>query len=183
MPAHDPTCVIFATIDILLAPYRTAIGADFQGYRNHCQRVANFCAAHLPPTDETAHKIAITAAFHDSGIWTHHTWDYLAPSAQNASTYLRQCGKSAWTDEICAVITQHHKITRYPDGTRPMIEAFRRADTTDVSLGLVRFGLPKHFVRQVRQTFPNAEFHRTLWRFSMAALRKTPTNPMPMLKW
>ena len=183
MPARDPTCATFAQIDTLLAPYRTALGADFQGYRNHCQRVANFCAARVPPSDDSAQKIAITAAFHDSGIWTNHTWDYLAPSAQNAASYLQKTGQSGWVNEICEAITQHHKITPYRGGSHALIDAFRRADTTDLSLGLLRFGLPKHFVRQVRQTFPNAGFHKTLLRLSRTALRKTPTNPMPMLKW
>lgn len=39
-----------------------------------------------------AEKYAIAAVFHDIGIWTNHTLDYLDPSAGQAKAYLTETG-------------------------------------------------------------------------------------------
>ena len=92
------------TIDALLDPHRADLGSDYDGYRNHALRVALFAQALLgdPAWDE---KIVIAAAFHDLGIWTAHTWDYLAPSAALARDHLAVAGLMAWSDDIVAAIT------------------------------------------------------------------------------
>jgi len=48
-----------------IAAHATALGDDFEGYRNHAYRVANLCAAQLRPTGEEVEKVAVAAAFHD----------------------------------------------------------------------------------------------------------------------
>ena len=41
-------------------------------------------------------KIAVATAFHDLGIWTDGTFDYLQPSVRLASAYLAGAAKPEW---------------------------------------------------------------------------------------
>ncbi len=43
---------------------------------------------------------AVAAVFHDLGIWTNGTFDYLAPSIALARDYLVASAREDWTDEI-----------------------------------------------------------------------------------
>src|SRR5262249_2403483 len=102
-------------LDEGLSAHDPALGADFEGYRNHAYRVANFCfaltsdsIAAVADPDQVA-KIALAAAFHDLGIWTDGTFDYLLPSNRLASAYLAEAGRSEWAPEISETILQHHK--------------------------------------------------------------------------
>lgn len=170
-------------IDTLLKPYRQTLGDDFEAYRNHCCRVYNFCLALSGNGAEKEEKIAITAVFHDLGIWTHKSFDYLEPSRRLARSYLDRNGKSAWTNEVEAMIEEHHKITSYKSNNAWLVEAFRKADLVDISCGLVRFRLNKAFVREVLDKFPNAGFHKTLLKLTKVRFKSHPTNPLPMIKW
>jgi HD superfamily phosphodiesterase len=51
----------------------------FTAYKNHAYRVANLCVAFSSGDGAQLEKIATAAAFHDLGIWTNHTFDYLGP--------------------------------------------------------------------------------------------------------
>lgn len=46
-----------STLDMILNDYKTVIGKDFDGYRNHCYRVYHFCEA-LAALDEVEQKKA-----------------------------------------------------------------------------------------------------------------------------
>ncbi|WP_211242908.1 HD domain-containing protein [Sinimarinibacterium sp. CAU 1509] len=173
----------FPLLDELLARYAAPLGGDHLAYRNHCQRMANFALALSGDTPEHRRKISIAAAFHDLGIWTHHTFDYLAPSEQLAEGYLDDVDASAWTPEIRAMIREHHKIRRYREKPAALVEAFRQADLVDVSLRLIRFGLPRPFLREVSAAFPNAGFHKRLVQLAWQRLRTHPFSPMPMMRW
>ena len=126
--------------------------------------------------------MAIAAAFHDLGIWTEKTFDYLAPSESLARAYLGESGKTEWVSEITAMIHEHHKITRYKSNPTWLVEAFRKADSVDVSLGLITFGLPRSFVREVLSEFPNAGFHKRLVQLSFSRLLSHPLSPLPMYR-
>ena len=45
-------------------------------------------------------KIAVAAVFHDLGIWTNHTFDYIAPSVALAREHLSACAQADWISEI-----------------------------------------------------------------------------------
>jgi hypothetical protein len=168
-------------LDELLERHRDALGGDFTAYRNHGYRVLNFCAAQVPR--ETAlEKIAIACSFHDLGIWTHGTFDYLAPSRALARGYLISVGRDAWSAEVEEAIELHHKIRR-AHGSTPLVEAFRRADWIDVSFGIIRFGLTKGFYGAVKDAFPDAGFHRRLVALSARRLASHPASPLPMLRF
>jgi hypothetical protein len=88
-----------------------ALGGDFAGYRNHAYRVMNLCLALSPSGDRR--KIALAAAFHDLGIWTAATFDYIPPSVELASAHLAASSRSPWAPEIETTIREHHKLTRF----------------------------------------------------------------------
>lgn len=92
-------------VDDLLAPYRPAIAEDYAGYRNHVVRVFLFSLLFLDDDVASAgkeevwtvyRKLAIALAFHDIGLWTAHTVDYLEPSIGVAHNYLDQANLSSW---------------------------------------------------------------------------------------
>ncbi|MDB5971229.1 MAG: hypothetical protein JWQ90_3679 [Hydrocarboniphaga sp.] len=81
------------------------------------------------------------------------------------------------------MIQQHHKITRHSAANGERVEAFRKADWIDVSLGLLPFGLSREFRRQLKASFPNAGFHKRLVQLSTSRLKTHPLSPMPMMRW
>ena len=171
-----------ATLDRVLDAHAAVIGRDFTAYRNHTYRVMNLCVAQSPSTPEQLEKIAIATAFHDLGIWTGGTFDYLGPSVALARSYLVQSGRLEWVPEVSAMILEHHKITPYRDHPDWLVEPFRRSDWVDVTKGVLRFGLSRSFVREVLATWPNAGFHRLLLRLELTRLRTDPLNPLPMVR-
>ncbi|MFC4253525.1 HD domain-containing protein [Sinimarinibacterium flocculans] len=173
----------FPQLDAMLEAWREPIGADYEAYRNHLLRMLNFCFALARPDETAARKLVIAAVFHDIAIWTHGTIDYLRPSAELAREWLQQHGEPSWGDEIDAIIDQHHRFRPWREAGGDLVEAFRKADLVDVSLGLVRFGLPRAFVADVRRTFPNAGFHKRLVQLTLRQLGREPLRPLPMMKW
>lgn len=169
-------------LDELLQHHASALGNDFTAYRNHTYRVINFCSALATADPVALEKMAIAAAFHDLGIWTDKTFDYLPPSERLARAYLARKGKLEWAPEINGMIREHHKITRYQPNPNWLVEAFRRADLVDVSLGIITFGLPRKFVREVMGTFPNAGFHKRLAQLAFRRLLSHPLSPLPMYR-
>lgn len=169
-------------LDALLDDWRDALNQDYTAYRHHCYRVLNFFALLSNRDDaESLDKAAIAAAFHDIGLWSHDTLDYLEPSASLALAWLEDNGLDAWRRDVLAMIIEHHKVT--PCADIPLAEAFRQADWTDVTQGARRFGLPWREVRRVQKAFPNAGFHRMLVRRSLRQLREDPKHPLPMFRW
>jgi hypothetical protein len=171
------------TLDALLDTHAAALGADAIGYRHHAYRVANFYWLLAPGDADALEKLSIVLAFHDLGIWTAGTFDYLPPSRQLACAHLQANGREAWRDEIDAMINAHHRIRTLPADTQASVEAFRRADWIDVSRGVRRFGLPRAAVREVIAAFPNAGFHRRLAMLTLQQWRRHPLDPLPMMRW
>ena len=96
-------------IDQILSSWQDLIGSDFAGYRNHVVRMATFCLMLKECTLEEQQKIEIAACFHDIGIWTENTLDYLEPSIPPAKEYLKENGLTDWEEEITLMILYHHK--------------------------------------------------------------------------
>src|SRR6476660_9059814 len=85
------------TIDEVLHDHASELGRDFIAYRNHVYRVANLCAAIVRDRVDFE-KIAVAAVFHDLGIWTNKTFDYIAPSVALARKFLAAHGRADWID-------------------------------------------------------------------------------------
>ncbi|MCG8436835.1 MAG: hypothetical protein MI751_01985 [Pseudomonadales bacterium] len=174
-------------LEALFDTHVERFGKDLTPYRNHVYRLVNLVAAQRPLEADAQDKLAIAGFFHDAGIWLAGTFDYLGPSARLAEHYLEEQGLQHWQDEIGEMIDNHHKISRYPhsddDANRPgLVEAFRRADWVDVSLGMLRFGIPAARVRLIKRAFPNAGFHRLLLKLGGQQLLTQPWRPLPMLR-
>ncbi|MEL6348230.1 MAG: hypothetical protein AAFV53_34290 [Myxococcota bacterium] len=172
-----------AFLDEILAPFRQTIGRDVDGYRNHCARMLHFHFALGPATPDQRRMSIIAAAFHDIGIWTDNTVDYIEPSIPPAQRYLSENQLDDWIEVVSLLISEHHKIRPYTDPRYPLVEQFRKADLVDFSLGTIRSGLSVELVRDVRARFPNAGFHAGLVQKASAWFLRNPLNPAPMMKW
>jgi hypothetical protein len=169
-------------LDEVLHAHAAVLGRDGAGYRNHTYRMTNFCLALLGADARQGEKVVAAAAFHDIGIWTAGTFDYLEPSVAAATQYLVRSGRAAWVPEIGAMIREHHRLRAYRGESERLVETFRRADLIDVSHGLVRFGLPRRFLREVFSHWPDEGFHWKLVRLSLGRLLTHPWNPLPMVR-
>lgn len=165
-------------IDEILDDWRAELGPDRDAYRNHVQRVFHLTRHRAPDADPRT--LAVAAAFHDLGIWSDRTFDYLEPSVARAAGWLRDRGEESRHEAVAATIRNHHKLTAYRGPHAPLVEAFRRADLADVSMGLIAAG---PLYRGLRRQFPYCGFHRRLLQLGRAQLLRHPLRPLPMLRW
>lgn len=170
-----------STVDAILESARASLKADYAGYRNHVYRVLNFCRALQELDEDSMEKLAIAGAFHDLGIWTSHTFDYLGPSCALAMVYLKDHGLSAWSEEIENIIELHHKISAAGE-KGDLAELFRLADNVDVSLGMRRHEVSRETIIAVQKQFPDHGFHMRLALLALKRLVTHPLNPLPMVK-
>jgi len=178
-----PALNTFALVDDILSSHAQALGPDLPAYRNHVTRMLHFVFAIAPQLQRTAQQLLIAGAFHDLGIWTARTFDYIDPSLRLAHDYLVTQGLLPLWPEVHLIIEQHHKLRTYSGPFAPSVEAFRRGDLVDLSLGLIRSGLSREFIQMVRDQFPNAHFHARLAAFTGQQFLRTPLKPLPMLRW
>src|SRR5215471_15302714 len=140
---HGSLVTSFPTVEEVLDNHASELGHDLTAYRNHVYRVANLCLAIVGDARIELEKIAVAAVFHDLGIWTNKTFDYIAPSVAIAREHLTSRGMADWIPEIEAMIVDHHKITTSRANPQLLVEPFRRADWIDVTHGFRRFGVPR----------------------------------------
>ena len=171
-------------VEQILADHRDRARGDdvaWAGYTGHVYRVLNFSRALAPDRPDRDDKLAIARAFHDLEAFT--SLDYLGPSIRAQDAWLRETGRSAWAGELALVVAEHHRITPYRGAHAPLVEAFRRADLVDVSQGLVRSGLPRAYVREVRAAFDVGNFFTKVVPLAVAKRFVTrPWDPMPHLR-
>ncbi|MCB9306120.1 MAG: HD domain-containing protein [Lewinellaceae bacterium] len=168
-------------IEAVLERYRSHLGEDYDKYRNHVYRVYSLCLL-FDGDAANRDKYALAAAFHDLGIWTDRTFDYLDPSIGQAGAYLRETGRADWIDEISQMIFWHHKLSPYNAGNKTTVDNFRKADWVDLTLGSLAFGLRRNAIRAIRQRWPNAGFHVFLLKKSVQNFFMHPLNPLPVFK-
>jgi hypothetical protein len=161
--------------EILESHRHRARGDDegYEAYKAHVYRVVNFARALTPDGPDRDDKLAIAAAFHDLAAFD--TLDYLVPSIEAQDAWLQQTGREAWSDELALIVAEHHRFSGYGP-TRPyapLVEAVRRADLVDVSQGLIRFGIPRSYVKEVRAAFDaSAFFKRVIPSGTLRAIRR-----------
>ncbi|MCA9772971.1 MAG: HD domain-containing protein [Myxococcales bacterium] len=164
--------------------HRAVLGPDVDAYLGHVRRVLAFheMLAGEPPSD----GVLVAAFFHDLGIWTEGTNDYLAPSAAAARDYLAELAGEADVETIVAMIEWHHKLLPFKgpiegiDGEA--VERFRKADLVDFSWGLYSAGLPRARVREVFRAEPPGSFRRWLVGLIGGWLLHNPTRPFPVVR-
>jgi hypothetical protein len=168
-------------IEDILTRFRLVIGPDYTLYRNHVYRVFGNCTL-LDNNPDAAFRYAVAAVFHDLGIWTAHTFDYILPSVQQASHYLEEMGRHDCIESVTCMIYWHHKITPNRGRHREPVEIFRKADWIDVSAGLLSFGANRQAIRSKRKLFPRVGFHLFLLRSFLRYFLRHPLRPLPMFR-
>jgi len=180
--ATSPLLRSIPIIDSVLDQHRSVLDLDFIGYRNHVYRVVNLCVAMVGGSRADLEMIAIAAVYHDLGIWTDHTFDYITPSVSLAREYLASHSRADWIPEVEAMIVNHHKITRAQANSGPLVEVFRRADWIDVSRGFRRFRFARTFIKTLFAVWPSAGFHWRLVELTIGRFRRHPLSPLPMVR-
>jgi len=170
-----------AIITNILDGHKPALGRKYSTYYNHVMRIYNYCLL-LDDNLDNYEKYAISAAFHDIGIWTHGTFDYLEPSIGLAQAYLTNAGKTKWAKEVGLMIEYHHKISGYKGDCGHTVNVFRKADWIDVSMFTMRFGLSVNQLKSIRKQYPVKGFHTFLGQQTWKWFLKKPLSPLPMFK-
>jgi hypothetical protein len=172
-----------ALLEEILGRHTDVLGIDFTGYRNHVYRVTNLCLILAGPSSVPLDKLVVAAAFHDLGIWTHGTFDYIPPSIELARAHLQHDQRAGWEPEVSAMIADHHKLRALRAPDQQLVELFRRADWVDVTLGVRSFGVTRAQLRELFERFPDAGFHRRLVELTLRRSLRHPLSPLPMLRW
>ncbi|MFV5699759.1 HD domain-containing protein [Flavobacterium sp. ZT3R17] len=168
-------------IEGIFHKFKPILGEDCNRYKNHVYRVFLNCLL-MDSNENNIEKYAIAAVFHDIGIWTAHTIDYLYPSIEQANLYLTESGKQEWIEEITLMIYWHHRMSHYQGKHKITVEYFRKADWMDVSLGLINFGFDRQKIKAFRKKLPNLGFHLFLLNPIFKNFFNHPFNPLPMFK-
>lgn len=170
-----------SVVEDILSEQEAALGISLAGYKNHVYRMVNYCHAISPLSGDESEKIAIAGCFHDLGIWTAGTFDYLPPSIELARSHLSKIGRVDWAEHVTLMIEEHHKLRTFK--TDDLTEIFRKADLIDLSLTAFRFGIDKGFIRELSARFPNCGFHLGLIRVASKWICRHPFNPIPVARF
>ncbi|MEM9366134.1 MAG: phosphohydrolase [Planctomycetota bacterium] len=153
-------------IETLLQPYREVIGADYAGYRNHVYRTVTYAMHFLHDDVQAAPSVETAMAYHDIGLWNDKALAYLEPSEAAVVADNETYGWELDPELLRGIIHWHHKITCYRGPHERIIEACRKADWIDASMGRMRKGLSRKVIAAVEAAFPNEGFHKSLLRLA-----------------
>ena len=168
-------------IEDILKQHRSQLNVDHDMYRNHVYRVFNFTLLLCEIDKKDTDTLAVAAAFHDIGIWTAGTMDYLPPSVAVAKEYIKENKLKVSTEAVGRIILNHHKVTAYRDDK--LVEAFRRADLVDLTLGVLSQGISHRDILELYQAFPESGFHLFIMKEVALSALKNPLRPVPIFKW
>lgn len=166
MPNHIEIKANRPHVEDLLDRYKSAIGKDFDGYRNHVYRIVTYAMHFLDGDTELERLVETVFVYHDIGLWTDQELAYLEPSEAVALADNERFEWGLDPEALKGAIHWHHKIFRYRGKHEKVIEACRRADWIDASKGWLRKGLSRANIRKVESTFPNCGFHASLMRLA-----------------
>ena len=167
-------------IEDILSRHKNALGEHFQKYRNHVYRVFHYTTLLNKWEDEDKTKLAIAAAFHDIGLWTNNTLDYLSPSIVLANAYLEEKNLLDFSNDVEQIIDNHHKLTHYKKNL--LAENFRQADLMDLTSCILNFGVPHEQIRDIKKQFPSLGFKRFIFGQILLNFVKHPLTPLPIVK-
>ncbi len=167
-------------IDTILNQYKVELGPDYDRYRGHCYRLLNYCI--LMDLDKSEFKqMEVAIPFHDLGIWTHTTMDYLKPSADLAQEYVLENNLELDTENLKEIIVGHHKLNGIKGND--LAEKLRKADLVDLSFGLIPCGLKRKDIKTIQEQIPSLKFHRMIFGNVIRHAASHWSNPFPMMKW
>lgn len=128
--------------------------------------------------------LTVAATLHDIGLYPGVASGdaYVADGAGLARRLLAEHGWARGRIELCAqAIDRHHEL-RSQRGHGDEVEALRRADLADVSGGLIRWGLDRGWIAQLRREVPVDGLGRELAREIGRLLRERPAT-LPKIFW
>lgn len=176
-----PVTLAHEIADALFEKNAAVFGADLPTYRGHVHRVIGLVGMQTTITAEHAEAVGVAGFFHDAAIWFDATWDYLPPSIARAVAELGGA-QAPHAALVTALIDEHHRLRRARHAD-PLVEAFRRADLTDVSAGLVRApGAGRRGYRGLTKEYPARGLRPMLLKAFGRGLRESPLHPVPMMK-
>jgi hypothetical protein len=168
-------------IEDILKRHRSDLNLDYDKYRHHVYRVFNFSLLLSEANAKDTDALAVAAAFHDIGLWTKGTMDYIKPSVVLAKEYLKEKQAKISAKTVEEIISNHHKVTPYRDDE--IVEAFRKADLIDLSLGIISHGISGKDISEIYDEFPGEWFHTFILGEIVKSAFRNPLNPLPILKW
>lgn len=159
----------------ILHDHEREIGEDLPAYTNHCLRTLSYAKEFLrmdgwtdARIEEASPLMEAALAYHDIALWTHGALNYLDPSADLAAKELLGSYSSTHIDAIRAMITEHHKVTKYTGPHEEVVNAVRKGDWLDFTQGVgfpLRSGMPRGNVAKCNSELPNKGFHDALQAF------------------
>lgn len=167
-------------LEDVLTKFSRALGNHLPLYRGHCYRILNYMIC-LQKHQDNLRLLEVMVAFHDLGIWTHGTMDYLKPSFDLAVSYCKKEELDVSFNDLETAIMNHHKISTF----RPTesAEYLRRADLLDLSFGLIRGGVDRDLIRKVTKRWPYQNFQKMIFGKVFWYALENHWKPFPMMKW
>lgn len=174
-------------VEDLLAPYQSAIGRDFDAYRGHVYRTITYAMHFLDGAPQHRAMVETAFVYHDIGLWTAGDLAYLEPSEAIALENNAQRGLGLDPETLVAAIHWHHKVTPFRGKDADVVNAVRKGDWVDASMGTVRHGLSKEQVQHVQSHIDDHGFPGVLQRLAKelggSALRGNTRVLRRVFKW
>jgi hypothetical protein len=170
-------------LEEVLQPHREALGSIFHGLVGHAYRMLNYCAYMAPGDPDQIDRFAVVAAFHDLPVCLTKDLRYLDTARAMADQYLTQTDNARWQPAVGAMILNHHRVRPWPGPHRPEVEAVRKADWIEATLGGYQAGVPRAFSSQLHRLFPRRELWPSALRLMGSYAIRHPAKPLPMLRW
>jgi hypothetical protein len=108
--------------------------------------------------------------FHDIGLWTNNSLAFVNPSCDLAKKVLTEAKLGPRQLNLAhEIIYWNHKITPF-NGTNhiknnAIVEAARKADWVDITMGFVSYGMPKEHIQNVTKVIPYNKFQEIILLF------------------
>lgn len=154
------------TVERYLPLIAEAAGPDFAAYRNHIYRVLSYASHFLGDNPKGREHIAFALVFHDIGMWTDHELAYLEPSEAAAERIRSQHAPHLDPTLVANIIHWHHKLLSFAGSDADIVNAARKADWIDASMGMVRHGVSRREVAAIEAAIPVLDFPKTLMRLA-----------------
>ncbi len=171
-----------AEIEEPLSAFREVAGPHFDAVRNHIYRMYYFTLELVDDPDGAHLPTAIAGVYHDIGVFTTGGMDYIDPSVTLAKDYLDDQRRLDLFPLISEMIRFHHKLTPYHGDHGKLVEAFRRADLADLSMGYLGSGVSRKLIRAAYKKYPPCGFHSLIYGKVLRWGMSNPFRPLPMMK-
>jgi HD domain-containing protein len=161
-----------------LQAVRSASAETSGPMERHCLRVFRISCKLADRRGLTVDRevLLVAALIHDLGLYDSISRGgvYVKDGAEYAAELLAKHGWDETRISLCAdSIERHHEIR--PQWKRgDEVELLRRADMVDLSSGLIAFGLPRPWLRELFREIPRDGAYREVGRLVGHALRERP---------